>query len=280
MSKSKGNVVTPVEILERHSTDAIRYWACAGRLGIDTAIDEGKMKVGRKLAIKLLNASRFVLGSVAPDGPDDGAAVTETVDRSLLASLAALVDDATAAFDGYDHARALECTEAWFWGFCDDYLELVKGRAYNREAMSGEGSAASARAALRIALSVLLRLFAPVLAFTTEEIWSWWHPHGGSIHRSTWPEAVALPAGGDPTVVATAASALASIRRAKTEAGLSLRAPVTRLVATAPAAQLAALRSVEADLRQAGVVAGFVWVEDGANETTSYRVELAGAAEQ
>ena len=280
MGKSKGNVVTPTEILERHSTDAIRYWACAGRLGTDTAIDEGQMKVGRKLAIKLLNASRFVLGSVAPDGPDDAAAVTEAVDRSLLASLAALVDDATAAFDGYDYARALERTEAWFWGFCDDYLELVKGRAYNREGASGEGPAASARAALRIALSVLLRLFAPVLPFTTEEVWSWWHPDGGSVHRAAWPEAAALPAGGDPAVAATASSALAAIRRAKTEAGCSLRAPVTRLVATAPAAQLAALRSVEADLRQAGVVAGFDWLEDDATEAASYRVELAAAAER
>ncbi len=277
MSKSKGNVVTPVEILERHSTDAIRYWACSGRLGTDTAIDEGQMKVGRKLAIKLLNASKFVLGSVAPDGPDDPVAVTEAVDRSLLASLATLVEEATASFDGYDYARALERTEAWFWGFCDDYLELVKSRAYNREGIFPEPAAASARAALRLALSVLLRLLAPMLPYTTEEIWSWWNGAGGaSIHRSPWPVTAELPAGGTPGVAAVAAEALAAVRRAKTEAGRSLRAPVTRLVVRDTPERLGWLQAVVDDLRQAGTVETVEWLDAGAGAgaTTGFEVVL------
>ncbi|MHB1928353.1 MAG: valine--tRNA ligase [Acidimicrobiales bacterium] len=276
MSKSKGNVVVPMDILERHSSDAVRYWACAARLGTDTIVDEGQMKVGRRLAIKLLNASRFVLASVAPHGPDDPEAVSEAVDRSLLASLGLLVGEATDAYEGYDHARALERTESWFWGFCDDYLELVKSRAYNRDGAFPEEAAASARAALRISLSNLLRLFAPVLAFTTEEVWSWWHPPGRSVHREPWPTPPSLP-DGDPTVAAVAAEALAAIRRAKTGAGRSLRAPVARLVAHGPAASLAALRRVEGDLRQAGAVASFEWVEDAAAEAAAFTVELAEA---
>ncbi|MDA8062357.1 MAG: class I tRNA ligase family protein, partial [Actinomycetota bacterium] len=291
------NVVTPVEILERHSTDAIRYWACSGRLGTDTAIDEGQMKIGRKLAIKLLNASRFVLGSVAPEGPDDPAAVTAAVDRSLLASLASLVEEATAAFEGYDHARALERTEAWFWGFCDDYLELVKARAYNREGTFPEPAAASARAALRLALSVLVRLLAPILPFTAEEVWSWSHDGAAtSVHRAPWPvveELTAAVAGGasrpGPTGAGSpeatgadgdgayreAAEALRALRRAKTEAGSSLRAPVVRLVVRADAGTLSRLRGASGDLAEAGAVEAFEWVEVTGGDQAGFEVVLA-----
>jgi valyl-tRNA synthetase len=252
MSKSKGNAVVPVELLERHSSDAVRYWALSARLGTDTALDEGQMRVGRKLAIKLLNASRFVLASAAPE-PVPEEAVTEAVDRSALASLAAVVAEATGDFDRYDHARALERTEAWFWGFCDDYLELVKSRAYDRDGVFGP-RADSARAALRCSLGVLLRLFAPFLPFTTEEVWSWWHDQT-SIHRARWPDPGELPAGGDPAVLAVAAEVLGAIRRAKTEAGRSMRAPVASLVVRGDPARLALVAAATADLTEAGNLA-------------------------
>src|SRR4029078_170855 len=140
--------------------------------------------------------------------------------------------------DAYDYARALEVSEAFFWSFCDDYLELVKARAY------GEGkSAASASAALRIALSTLLRLFAPFLAFVTEEVWSWWQE--GSVHRSPWPDAAALrsmAAAADPTVLQVAADALGGVRKAKSDAKRSMRSEVTRLAVADRAERLAALR--------------------------------------
>src|SRR5206468_10677679 len=103
MSKSKGNVVTPMGLLEEYGSDAVRYWAASGRPGVDTAFDIGQMKVGRRLAIKVLNASKFVLSRLGDEGD-----VTAALDRAMLAGLASLVDDATAAFDTYDYARALE----------------------------------------------------------------------------------------------------------------------------------------------------------------------------
>ncbi len=181
MSKSKGNVVTPEALVKEHSADAVRYWAASGRLGTDAAFEPGQIKVGRRLAIKILNASTFALGFGEVEG-DLHAAVTEPLDRSMLAALADVVRSATAGFEAWDYTRSLELTESFFWTFCDDYLELVKQRAYGAH---GEAAAASARAALRIALRVLLRLLAPILPYVTEEVWSWWQ--AGSVHRQPWP---------------------------------------------------------------------------------------------
>ena len=276
MSKSKGNVVTPVEMLEDHGSDAIRYWACSARPGTDTALDVNQFRVGRRLAIKILNASRFVLG-LASDSPASAPSrqqaldqVAEPVDQAMLGRLAALVDDATSSFERYDYARALERTEAFFWAFCDDYVELVKGRAYGAH---GARAAESANAALGVALSVQLRLFAPFLPFVSEEVWSWWQD--GSVHRAGWPSGE-LPGGapGDTAVLDEAAWVLGEVRRAKTDAKLSMRAPVARVVVRAPAPRLAAIAPAEADLKEAGSIAEVVLEESG---EASVSVELAVA---
>jgi valyl-tRNA synthetase len=211
MSKSKGNVVTPMGLLEEHGSDGVRYWAASGRPGTDTAFDPAQMKVGRRLSIKLLNASRFALMQAEPRGP-----ITEPLDRGMLTQVAHLVRESTETLEAYDYARVLERTESFFWTFCDDYLEMVKARRYGD---FGAEPAASANSAMLVALSALLRLFAPYLPFVTEEVWSWWQP--GSVHRAAWPtpdEVVASIGGEDAAAVQAflfAQEALLDVRRIK-----------------------------------------------------------------
>ncbi|WP_036285476.1 valine--tRNA ligase [Microbacterium sp. MRS-1] len=270
MSKSKGNVVTPADILDQHGTDAVRYWAASSRLGADAAFDPQnptQVKIGRRLAIKVLNAAKFVLSFPVPAGAE----VTHALDAAMLATLDRVVRDATAAFEAYDHARALEITEAFFWTFCDDYLELVKERAYNQT----DVGQASAALALRTALSTLLRLLAPVLAFATEEAWSWFED--GSVHTASWPEPVDGGAPGDPGVLAAASAALIGIRRAKTEAKASQKTPVARLVLGGDDVTIAALRLAEGDLKAVGRIAELELVGGGEGLVVQ-AVELAPEA--
>ena len=242
MSKSKGNVITPQGTIEEFGPDAVRYWACHARPGVDTALDTGVMRIGRRLAIKILNASRFVLGFADDVEPE---AVSEPVDRAMLAGLANVIETATTAFEAYDYSRALEVAEQSFWEWTDDYVELVKGRAY------GEGDAArSAHAALQIALDVYQRLFAPFLPFVAEEVWSWWRD--GSVHRQPWPSTGELDGLiGDASVLDDAARVLGEVRRVKSEAKVSMRADVSELEVTADPASIERIRSVEADLLEA-----------------------------
>ncbi|EJF37755.1 valine--tRNA ligase [Schaalia georgiae F0490] len=252
MSKSKGNVVTPMGLLEKYGSDAVRYWAASARLGLDAAFDEQQMKIGRRLAIKVLNASKFALTMGGEDArlDLDPALVTVDLDRSVLAELAGVVAEATGALASYDHARALEVTESFFWTFCDDYLELVKERAYNREGAWDEASAASARAALALVIDTVVRLLAPYLPFVTEEVWSWYRE--GSVHTAPWPTGAPLAsAAGDPSVLAAASGALIALRRVKSEAKVSPRTPFLSVVLEVPAASLGALESVKGDLEAA-----------------------------
>ena len=187
MSKSKGNVVTPMHLLEEYGADAVRYWAASGRPGTDTAFDAQQMKVGRRLAVKLLNASKFALADLPPQGE----ALTHPLDRAMITRLSAVVKDATSSFEDYDYARALEQAEGFFWWYCDFYLELVKGRRYDSDRSEiRQQAAASVGRALRLSLSVFQRLFAPFLPFVAEEVWSWWQP--GSVHHAPWPEEAEL----------------------------------------------------------------------------------------
>jgi len=281
MSKSAGNVVTPADLLREYGTDAVRYWAASARLGVDTAFDPAQLRIGRRLAVKILNATRFVLGFGAPTG-----SVTEPLDLAMLDRLGQVIRRCTAALDDYDHAGALERAEQFFWQFCDDYLELVKPRAYAGE--QSAAAAASAVTALRCALSVLLRLFAPVLPFVTEEAWSWWQD--GSIHRAAWPDASELsqtfadsatfadaaPSSASAIALAAqradgagldaAAAAIGAIRKAKSQARLPQKAGVARLIATGPQADVDVLASVLADVVAAGHVADVQLVTAGCGE--------------
>ena len=290
MSKSRGNVQVPTDLLERYGADAVRYWAACGRPGTDTAFDEQQFRIGRRLAVKLLNASVFVLlvesrdeavrrrlahrqRSIGPwlyRGGAVPAGVTETLDRSMLHRLADLVEEVSRALDAFDYARALERTESFFWDFTDNQIELVKARAYGEQGADG---ALSAHISLRVALRVLQQLFAPVMPFVAEEVWSWWQE--GSVHESRWPTPEALraaagDAGALPSAVASAV--LGDVRRAKSEAKRPLRTEVLRATVTDTVERLAVLESVADDVRAAGRITELVTVE---GSELSVRSELA-----
>ena len=273
MSKSKGNVVTPSDLFDQYGSDAVRYWAACARPGVDTAFSEEQMKVGRKLATKLLNLSKFVLGA----GEADASAVpSDLVDQAMLSRLADVVEEATTALEQFDYARALERTEAFFWWFCDDYVELVKTRAYGETQDSS-----SARVSLRRALSILQRLLAPMLPFATEEVWSWWQ--SGSIHRTNWPTSNETLAGCTAnqealTELDAIYVVLAAVRRAKTEAKVSQRAEVAKLKVTSDAKTLTVLRTNIDDLRNAGALQEIEYTEsssDGESREITAQVTLA-----
>ncbi|MEQ1731861.1 MAG: class I tRNA ligase family protein, partial [Vicinamibacterales bacterium] len=251
MSKSKGNVVTPKALLDEHGSDGVRYWAACARPGGDTIFEAAQMKVGRRLAMKLLNASRFTLSSALPQGP-----ITWPVDCAMLRNLADLVDESTKHFEAYDYARVLQRTEEFFWRFCDDYLELVKGRRYGEQ---GEAAAASANSALVAALSVMLRLLAPFLPFVTEEVWSWWQE--GSVHKAAWPTRAEIEElvadhstarrDADQQIYEWATVVLFEVRRLRSEAKQPLKVPITKVTITADAPSIALMPEVDADLRAA-----------------------------
>ncbi|MCM0617796.1 valine--tRNA ligase [Paenarthrobacter sp. TYUT067] len=276
MSKSKGNVVVPTDVLNEYGSDAVRYWAASAKLGADTAYEIAQMKIGRRLAIKLLNASKFVLNLGATENSvvsSDLSVLTNPLDRALLAQLSDVVAQSTKAFENYDYSRALQITESFFWQFTDDYVELIKDRAYGA---AGETEQASVLAALATTLDSLLRLFAPFLPFATEEVWGWWRT--GSVHRAQWPAALEIT-DGDTTMLGTVGVALSGIRKAKSEAKVKQRTEVLSASITASEVLVAQLKAGLGDLK-AAANAQEITLQSGEGELTVSDVVLAPVEEQ
>lgn len=274
MSKSKGNVVVPSDILDQFGTDAVRYWAASARLGADTAYEVNQMKIGRRLAIKLLNASKFALNLGATEDKIVTTAaaaqvISHRLDQSLLAQLHEAIVQATSAFQKYDYARTLNLVETFFWHFTDDYIELIKDRAYGSR---GEAEQASVVATLATALDALLRLLAPFQPFATDEVWSWWR--SGSVHAAAWPglqtELPGIAAAaehGDVDVLTTVTRAISRIRKAKSDAKVKQRTEVVNATITATEDRIAELQAGLDDLRAAGNVSS-LQLEHGEAVTT------------
>ena len=252
LSKSKGNAaVVPTDILDEFGSDGVRYWAGAARLGVDTTFDTNVMREGKRLVTKLRNAARLVQMFEG-----DGSGPTHPLDRALIARLGDLIEHATSRWEAWDHAGALAATESWFWGdLTDNYLEMSKNRAY-----AGDPSAIGT---LRIALSVVLRLFAPYLPFVTEEVWNATSEDGiSSIHRAPWPTRDELPDGVDSGCFDAAVEVLTNIRRLKSEAKVSLKTPVDQLVVKGPPARIDLLKQAIEDVAATVNVKSYELVAD------------------
>ena len=257
MSKSKGNTVVPTEIIDQFGADAVRWRAAMARPGMDSPFDKAQMKVGRRLAMKILNASKFVLGFGEGGQVCD---ITNPADLSMLAGLRQLIAEATEAFDKFNYTAALEVCEQFFWTFCDDYLELIKERAYDSEGADNAG-ALSARTALRLALDVMLRLFAPFLPFVTEEVWSWWKD--GSVHTSSWPTTDEIPVTGDVDLMSDVSAALVELRGVKSTHKVPMRTPILSARISAPASVIANLKAVESDLTKVSKTESLTFLAEG-----------------
>jgi valyl-tRNA synthetase len=275
MSKSRGNVITPMHLLDQYGADAVRYWSLAARLGTDTAFDEKVLKVGRRLVTKIFNAGKYVLAQSAETGP-----IAHPLDAAFLARLRDVAVTATASFDDLDYAGALDAIERFFWsGFTDNYVEMVKARARSEKDPAGR---ASAVAALQAGLGALLRMFAPYVPYVTEEVWSWGFaraPGPESIHRAPWPTAAELDAllaqPGDVAVFDAACAFLEAVRRAKSAAGATVGRHLTRLrVATSPRTAVL-LAPCRFDLASASRVEGEIFeAREGAGDDAFEVVEL------
>jgi len=281
MSKSRGNVVTPAHLLDEYTADGVRYWAAGARLGMDTAFDPKVLKVGKRLVTKLYNAGKFVLSQDAEAHP-----ITHELDRAFIGELKQLVAEASAAFDEFEYAKALMATEQFFWArFTDTYLELTKARA--RGDLGDASQQGSAVAALRLGLNVLLRLFAPVLPYITEEVWSWvfaeetGHP---SIHAAPWPteaeldDAAEAPA--DAESFELAIGALATINKRKSDEGVSVGRVTERLVMVTDEATRARLAPVWDDVAGAARCEAHSLEAKAGAEPGSFEVAEARVAEK
>jgi valyl-tRNA synthetase len=282
MSKSTGNVVTPEPLIDEYGADAVRYWPARARLGVDTAFDPQIFKVGRRLCTKLFNASKFVMGRFADIDASrltPEAIVCES-DRAAIAQLRPVIERATKAFDAFDYAQALQVTEEFFWStFCDNFIELAKPRTYD-EALTPERL--SAAAALRLTLRATLRLFAPVMPFISEEVWQWAFAGDpdmhASVHRSPWPnvaEFAAVPEPQSAQLWPLMVQVLDEVRKAKSDANLSIKAPVARVTVTGAPAACAALKQSADDITRMLSIEDWSLNEDGAAESLSLEIIFA-----
>ena len=252
MSKSKGNVITPMDLLVKHSADAVRYWASRAKLGMDTAFEEQIMEQGRKLSMKIFNAAKFVFMMVEKSGIDLSVDyhknITEAEDKAWIAHLSDVIATANKSFEINDYAFALEVTEKCFWDFCDNYLELVKGRAYSENPISAVSS-------LMLTIDVLMRLFAPFLSFTTEEVWQSrpWGTSDVSVHKESFPMVSELKdIAGDELVYTKSVLLINLIRKQKAEEKRSVKTPILELVVSASEKDIPLLKQSQSDIINAG----------------------------
>jgi valyl-tRNA synthetase len=271
MSKSRGNVITPMHLLDEYGSDAVRYWAACAQLGADTAFDVNVMKVGKRLVTKLFNASKFVLGKEGAPGP-----IVYPMDRVFLLRLRELVQNATRHFENYEHQQALAETERFFWtAFTDSYIEMSRARTLGTYGAEAQGSAL---ATLRIALGVFLRLFAPFIPYIADEVWSWAYAGEtgcASIHASAWPSEAdfsGLSIDGNEGIFDIAVEALYAINRSRSGAGVSSAREIKTATLAAKPEAFTLLKAACEDIRLAVRANELLVIEEPQLEGTGIEV--------
>jgi len=269
MSKSKGNIIDPLNIIKQHDVDAVRYWAASGSLGYDTSYNQEVCLQGKKLITKLKNAAKFCMLHI-----DKRESITSTLEEEieakkiwatsdlwLIALLNQVIQRASNSLNEYDYARAKDVIEKFFWSeFCDTYLEVVKRRVYNDEDKPGQLSAVLT---LHHAFKNLLALFAPFIPYATEEIYLDILRLEGSIHqKGSWPKfKFSLEEYIEYTDLIL--PLLEEVRKAKSQRQLAMNAPV----------KLLQIRSKQNKLPQD-------LVQDLLNVTASEKIELVNSLEK
>ena len=189
MSKSKGNVVDPEEVLKKFSADALRFWAAGSKLGEDMPYQEKDLQTGKKMITKLWNASKLTIENIK-DYDGKKPETLAPIDAWLISKLNKVVMSSTESMDKYEYSKTKQETEKFFFlVFCDNYLEIVKDRLYNPQNYSDD-EVLSAKYSLYTSLLSVLKLMAPIMPFITEEVY---HMHfakiegESSIHNASWP---------------------------------------------------------------------------------------------
>ena len=186
MSKSKGNIIEPQEMIEKYSADALRFWAASSKLGEDIPFKEKELVTGQKTIIKLWNASRFSFQHLKSYKPKK--TKLKAFDAWQLSKLNSLIKTCTETFEQYEYFRTKADTENFFWNtFCDNYLEIIKNRFYNPK---NKQEKESAQFALYHSLLTILKLFAPIMPHITEELYQAYfrkYEKKKSIHITKWP---------------------------------------------------------------------------------------------
>lgn len=246
MSKSKGNSVTPEDLIEKYGADALRYWSARARLGVDTIFDESVFKVGLRLVTKLVNVSKFVVMQFEQAGLklSDVKDISLTdIDKSWLAGFSELLISSKKDFANFKYSEVLHNTEHKFWDFCDNYVELVKTRSYQQH---DQDIGKSALYALYTSLSILIRLFAPFMPFVTEQVSGWLdlssniinktynqtdNQKDKSVHLMPWPDDSDLGLSLDinKNIFTDTIEILDEVRSQKTKQQVSLKAEVASL---------------------------------------------------
>ncbi|MBX9569731.1 MAG: valine--tRNA ligase [Candidatus Obscuribacterales bacterium] len=274
MSKSKGNVLTPMHLLDQYGADGVRYWSASARLGTDTAFDENVLKIGKRLVTKIFNAGKFVYGLAGEEH-----SITRELDLGFLQRLKRTVAKANQHFENFDYGLALSEAEKFFWNdFTDEYIEMAKQRAYNADDPQGRGSALST---LRFAMSTILRLFAPFLPYVTEEVWSWSFAEKSgqkSIHKASFPqekdfEAFAAPA--DEMSFQAAANCRGKVNQQKTDSSKSVGSAMKSVVISCSEKSFSRLTLLMEDFKAAIRAAEIVHTVDNSLGDCEFAVKEA-----